>query len=162
MRSMLENQLIGLLKDYSKDAPEVYEVMMYIIHSDTVMMAAEGANINNAKAVQGVPPESLMLMDQYASGMVRNKFYHENYAAISIAVARDHIRSKVLFSAAMGADKGLSHGEVIARDLIANRYDALGTVVFCHLGYSKCYEFELRFRAIIKASPEEIAMTIRV
>ena len=152
----IEKELVDLLKEFSGDNTEVYETMMYVLHSDGTMMAAEGAQANAQTELRNVPPESIMMMDRYASGMVRNTFFHTNYAAISTAIARDHIRTKVLYSAAKGADKGLPHGAGIVRDLIANRYDALATVVFCHSGYDACYEFELKFRTIIRATPQEV------
>ena len=154
----VEAELIKLIQEHTKDAPDVYETCMYVIHSDGVMMAAEGAQSNMSTHVNDVPPESLMIMDRYASGMVRNKFYHENYAAISIAVARDHIRTKTMYTHARSGDAGNGQGMVVARDLIAGRYDALGTVIFCHGGYDACYEFEVKFRAIVRTTQAESIM----
>lgn len=150
----VQKQLIELLAD-TVDDPEVLEVCHYIIHSDTMMMMAHGAQQHMMTATPHIPPEVIMLVSQYASGMVNNGFYHKNFAVISNAVTMDHIRFKVMYA-------NLKHGDdsrkaaIIVRDMIARKYDALGQVVFLYAGYNAMFEFEMKFRGIVMASEEDI------
>ena len=150
---MMGQQLAALIKEFAQDE-EVYEICMYILHSDGTMHAAEGAQSNGVMAIPNIPPESLMLMARYSSGMVNNSFYHKHFAAISTAVVRDHIRSKVLFANARHGDKEPAARRVV-RDMIANRYDALTTVIFLQDGYDKAFEFEMKLKTIVRATDAE-------
>lgn len=149
--------LDALVKEYTKDAPEVYEVCQYAMHSATSMMMALGAQSHSELHVPHIPPESILLMHRYAAGTVKNSFYHENFAPISNAIAQDHLLSKVMFSAVRHADQK-PEAKVITRDLIANRYGALSTIIFLHRGHDDAFAFLLKLKHITRATDSELAM----
>lgn len=153
---MIEHeQVVTLIKKFA-DTPEVYETAMYCLYSGYVTLSAEGCTANQLTSVPNIPPEALLMMNRYAAGTVKNKFYLENYAPISVALVQDQLKAKVLFAYARGVDKGVNNARMLMRDMIAQRYDSIITVIFLHAGFDKAYEFTLEFKTLFGASRQEV------
>lgn len=149
-----DEKLVNLINEYADD-PEVYEVCMYVLHSATTAMAAEAAQSNKLMEMRNIPPESIMMMNRFSSGMVANEFFHKNFATISTAVAMDHLQSKVLFANARHGHES-SDAATIVRDQVANKYSALSMVIFLHGGYDAAFEFKMKLASVMQTSPENV------
>lgn len=148
-------QLLQLLREYLEEGSEPHQVAEYCLSSIAVVKAALAANHNPTLKEIPVPPEAIILLNDYQSGVVNNSFYHKYFSAITTMMTMENVRANSLSNHLIRSAKGDGDSKGIVRELQAQRFEVLSMIVFWDKGISKAKEFDFMLRKITKLSDQE-------
>lgn len=152
---MHDIQLLKLLREYLDEGSEAYGVAEYCITNISVTKAATAAFHNPSLTNIPIPPESIILMNDYQSMVVNNKFYHTHFNALTSALTMESIRSHSLSKHLLRSSEGHKESEGIVRELQAQRFEVLTLIVLWDKGIEKAKEFDFFFRKAVSLNDQE-------
>lgn len=161
MNNRLENNktvdiqaLTKLVEETFNYDAEVLEVARYLIlRSNMLELAMRSFDLGNTE-VQGIAPEQIMLVREYESGFLNNKFYIDHFSIIKAMSFSDDciLNSRSLYLERSKED--ISYGKIV-RELMPQRFQSLTTLCYLAKGASEAKRFDFLMRPIIQVSEIE-------
>lgn len=142
------------LIDHTFEDAEAKEVALYIVARNAMIQESEKSAALQIPTVENLSPEQVRLVMQYDSNLATNAFYIANYAVIKAVVAMDELVLQSRTYHLMRAESDALSKQVV-RDLYANRFGALTTVVMLSQGIEAAKQFDYILRREVSLTADE-------
>lgn len=145
-----------VIRDHFAEDAQVMEVATYalaVIHINEALVRSVA--LQSTDVGTEIPPESLILVKRYDNGLIKNDFWHENFAAIKSQLVLDDLKLQTLNKyMRFYADKGEKSALKQVKAIMLSRFDVLTVIALFYKGYDFAEEFDAKFRIAVQLPKE--------